>query len=59
MLERPNPTPIESHEQYADYLDEIAELCGKDPPPGTADSQRLLALAEVVEKFEDENFPFP
>ena len=57
MSTPPEVLPIESRDQYYAYMDEIDGLCRRDPPCGSPEGERLLALAAACEDYEATNWP--
>jgi HTH-type transcriptional regulator/antitoxin HigA len=52
------PRIIKTEEQYRTYLAEVDRLAADDPPPGTADGDRLELLAKLIEDYEKEQVSF-
>jgi HTH-type transcriptional regulator/antitoxin HigA len=53
-----NPRIIKTEDQHREALAEIERLAADDPPPGTADGDRLELLAKLVEDYEKQRFVF-
>ncbi|MGV7211297.1 hypothetical protein ACLB1G_25955 [Oxalobacteraceae bacterium A2-2] len=49
---------VATEAEYRAALAELGELIVCDPAPGSAEGQRLLALARLVEEYEVRVYPF-
>jgi HTH-type transcriptional regulator/antitoxin HigA len=52
------PKTIQTDDAYQAYLAEVGRLAANDPAPGTADGNRLVLIATLVEDYEKLRFPF-
>jgi HTH-type transcriptional regulator/antitoxin HigA len=53
-----DPMIIRTEAEYRSYVLEVERLAVEDPAPGTAEGDRLMLLARLVEHYEKERFPF-